>query len=139
MSRVYPVTFIWRELAVVDEQGEISHVKAMVPLPRFGNMCGRQYHYGEEYPLVPLEARSRASHNQYFAALHDGFMNLPEKIAARWPSEEHLRKWLLVETGWFEEKEFDFDTEAQAKRLGTFIRTEDEYARIAVLIVAFCP
>lgn len=133
MARIYPVTFVWKELDVADPAtGELVHMRAMVPLPRFGNVCGRQYHDGEEYSLTPLEARSRSSHNHYFAAVHDGYQNLPEKIAARWPTEEHLRKWLLIETGWFDEKEFTCPDEDFAKKLGAFVRTENEYARISI-------
>lgn len=43
-----------------------------------------------------------------------------------------MRKWTLIETGWFEEKEFDCPDEKFAKRLALFIRTEDEFARITV-------
>lgn len=131
--KIVPVIFVWQEVEVVNpDSGEVERRKAMVPQPRFGNVCGRQFHDGEEYPLVPLEARSRKSHSHYFAALHEGFMNLPEKIAARWPSEEHLRKWLLIETGWCDEHEFDMGSESNAKKLGKFLRMEDEYARISI-------
>lgn len=130
--RIVPVTFVWRDAEVIDDDGVATRRKVMAPLARFDNICGRQFHDGEEYPLVPLEARSRASHGHYFACIHDGFQNLPENIAARWPSEEHMRKWLLIETGWFEEKDFDCPDELFAKRLATFVRTENEYARISI-------
>lgn len=130
--RMVPVVFVWQEVDIVDGDGVAERRLAMVPLKRYGNVCGRQYHPGEEYPLAPLEARSRASHNHYFAALDEGFKNLPENIAARWPTSEHMRAWILVETGWFDEHEFDFDNEKDARRLATFVRTEAEYARISV-------
>ncbi len=72
-----------------------------------------------------------ASHRQFFAAVNDGFRNLPENVAARFPSSEHMRKWLLIETGWHEEKEFECASAKHAKALCTFIRTEDEYVRIS--------
>ena len=99
--KIYPVVFHWLDVDVADQQGVMHATKAMVPIARYVNTAARQYHEGEEYPLVMLETRSRASHNQYFAAVNDGFDNLPERIAARWPTSEHLRKWLLIETGWF--------------------------------------
>ena len=80
---------------------------AMVPQPRFMPLCAKQYAVGETYPLMPVEDRSMASHNQYFAAISDGWHSIPETLAPRWPSEEHLRKWCLVECGFFEEKEFE--------------------------------
>lgn len=132
MRTYHPVVFTWVDVDVVDEHGVATKCKAMVPLKRYDNLAKKQFHDGEEYPLVILEARSRASHSFYFASVGNGFDNLPEKIAARWPTAEHLRKWLLIECGWFEEREFDCDSEINARRLATFIRTEDEYARISL-------
>ena len=146
--RMQPVVFVWQEVEVVDGDGVAIRRMAMVPHPRYGNVVKRQFHDGEKYALAPVEERSMASHNQYFAALNDGFNNLPERVAfemgkdgkfkfdeqghriPRWPTAEHVRKWLLIESGWYEEKDFDFDSQSQAKRLGAFIRVEDVYARI---------
>jgi hypothetical protein len=130
MARTFPVNFVWRQVDIIDGDGVAVRRMAMVPLARYANVAARQYHEGEEYPLVPLEARSRASHNFYFASIHEGFQNLPEKIAARWPTEEALRHWILIETGWFEEDEFVFDSEAEAKAAMPKIRKRHVYARI---------
>lgn len=130
--RILPVVFVWQEVDVVDEQGVVSRRHAMVPQVRYVNVAKRQYHDREEYPMVPLEARSRKSHNAYFAQVNEAFDNLPEPLAPRWPTSEHMRKWLLIETGWFDEKEFDCDTEIMAKRLATFIRVQDSFARILI-------
>lgn len=130
-----PVTFVWKTLHVADEFGEVTSIKAMVPLPRMGNLAARQFDEDQEYPLSVQQYRSMKQHRYYFASIRDGFDNLPENIAARWPTAEHLRKWLLVTLGWFDEKEFDFeghDAAIQARRLALFIRTEDEYAMITV-------
>jgi hypothetical protein len=130
--RIYPINFVWREVDVVDQDGVATRRMAMVPLPRYANLCGRQYEKGEDYTLAPVEERSMASHRQFFAALKSAYDNLPEKIAARWPSAEFYRKWCLIECGYFTEKEFDMASEKHAKALATFVRTEDAYARIVV-------
>lgn len=130
MARIYPVNFIWRKVDTVDDDGVAVRVMAMVPVARYANVAARQYHEGEDYPLVPLETRSRASHNQYFASIHEGFQNLPEKIAARWPDEDSLRYWLLIECNWYEEDEFVFDSVAEAKAAMPKIRRRQPYARI---------
>ena len=129
MARIYPVNMVWQEMHDA-RTGELIWV--MVPLPKFKNLAQRQFHPGEEYPLVILEPRSRASHSQYFAALHDAYQSLPEKISARWQSQEHFRKWLLIETGWFDEEEFNFDSQLYAKRFAAFYRKEkgNDYVRI---------
>ena len=116
-AKMRPVLFQW--------SGE-----AMIPEARFMPLCDRQFVVGENYPLLPVEERSMASHNQFFAAVHDGWMNLPENISVRWPSAEHLRKWCLIETNFFNESDFDFETEEQALRFAVFYRKVDDYARI---------
>ena len=130
--RMQPVIFYWKEVDVIDGDGIATRRMAMVPHLRYGNVVKRQFADGEEYVLAPVEERSMASHRQFFAAINDAFHNLPEKVAARFPSAQHLRRWALIECGHFDEKEFDCDSEKNAKRLATFIRTEDEYARISL-------
>lgn len=143
--KMVPVVFIWREVDVVDGDGVVCRQMAMVPEARYGNIVARQFHDGEAYPLVVLEARSRASHNGYFAALHDGFLNLPEDLAevaerlniktipgTGFRDEEHLRKWALCETGHCDVEEFDFDTKEDAHRLARFYRRRDDYSQILV-------
>lgn len=131
-----PVVCKWMSVDVADERtGVVDTVFAMVPALRYRRVAEKQFHVGDEYPLIVMQPRSRASHSQYFAAIGDGFENLPENIAARFPTAEHLRKWLLIETHWCTEKEFEFegrDAEKQARRLALFIRTEDEHARISI-------
>ena len=119
MMKIRPVLMQW--------SGEV-----MVPDSRFLPLCNRQFAVGENYPLLPVEERSMASHNQYFAAIADGWQNLPENISERWPSEEHLRKWCLVESGYFNELEHEFGAEDEAKRFAIFFRKADDYARIYV-------
>lgn len=136
--RIAPVVMKWCEVEAVDpETGAIERTLGMVPVVRYRNVAKRAYHLGAEYPLVIQETRSRAAHNRYFAALNEAFDNLPEGIAARWQNFDHFRKWLLIESGWYTEKEFAFHgrtAKRDAHRLSTFIRTdtEEEYLRIWV-------
>lgn len=132
--RIVPVNMVWRDVEIADDDGVSTKCKAMVPLARFHNVCARQYADGEEYPLVPLEPRSRKSHNHYFAAIHEAFQNLPENIAARWPSEEHLRKWALCEVGICDETTFRFDKPEDAILLARQYRrnARDDYVHITV-------
>jgi hypothetical protein len=135
VSRKQPIVYNWKQVEVTDEHGEIQRVHAMVPLLRYHNVAQRQFAEGAEYILAEVEERSRASHNHYFAALHQGFENLPEKIQARFPTIEHMRAWMLIETGCCEEKEFRLANETERKRLGTFIRTQSRYARLTPTMI----
>lgn len=152
--KISPINFLWRKVEViVDEQtGEVVRAMAMVPAPRYANAAAKQFAEGEEYTLDQIEERSMASHKQYFAALNSGYKNLPDNVGFRkkndgsfeldlegnriptWPSVKHYRKWLLIETGWYIQKEIAEANATYAKRLAIWIRNdigeEAEYWRI---------
>lgn len=100
----------------------------MQPLPRFVNLCNRQYVVGETYPLIPYEGRSQASHNHYFSCVTEGWRNLPEVLAERFPTVEHLRKYALIKTGYADERSFVCKSRAEAIRLAAFLEPIDNYA-----------
>lgn len=130
--RTYPVTFVWREIDVCVEGGEVVRAKVMVPEPRFAKVCDKQFSVNELYPLVVMEPRSRGSHNFYFATIGDIFENLPEAEAARFPSTEHFRKWALCEAGYADEKTYVCDNHKKAMQLAALIRSISDYAIIRV-------
>lgn len=138
--RIVPVVFVWRDVDVIADDGEVTRARAMVPIVRYAKVAARQYgDSGTEHTLEPVTHRDMHRHNHFFAALNEAFKNLPEQIAARWPTSEHFRKWLLIETGWFDEKEWDFEgrgAQKNAERLGLFVRAEAEFARIKTVEVA---
>lgn len=127
-----PVGFEWQVVDIVDADGIVKRRHVMMPLTRYGNVAEKQFREGERYDLSVIEARSAKSHRFYFASIKNAFDSLPETIAPRFPSVAHLRKWALVEIGLFDEREFDCDTQINARRLANFIRLEDEYARISI-------
>lgn len=151
--RYLAVNFTWQMVEVVDADGVAERVFAMVPSRKYRRIAANQFHEGEEYPLAPLEARSRASHAQFFAALHDGFSNLPEDVNLirrrlnvrdvpedGWLNAEHLRKWCLIETGFCDVDEVDYETAKDASTAARLLRRSDnqrpermrDYFRIAV-------
>ena len=149
MTKIYPVNFFWRKVDIVDRDGAIKTVKVMMPSPRYA-AAAKQFVDDEEYTLDQVEERSMVSHSHFFAALKSGYDNLPERVFFRtrtdgtfvldatgnripkWPTPEHYRKWLLIECGLYDEKEFQEASPKHAKLLATWIRTEDVYARIFV-------
>lgn len=116
---IRPVVFVWT--------GQV-----MVPLPRYMKQCRDQYLVNAEYPLALLEARSRASHSHYFASIHEGWLNLPEKIAHDFPSAEHLRKWCLIQAGYCTERNLVCDSAEHADALATLAGQADDFALVAV-------
>ncbi|KMO29907.1 hypothetical protein VQ03_28980 [Methylobacterium tarhaniae] len=119
MSALLPVEFTWT--------GD-----AMQPAGRFTGLCDRQFVIGERYILVEHEARSAASHAHYFACVRDGWSNLPEHLADRFPTPDHLRKWALIRTGFRDEVSFVASSKAEAVRIAAFLRPVDDTAVVRV-------
>jgi hypothetical protein len=105
---------------------------AMVPLRRFDNLAAAHFTIGELYKLEQIEDRSRVSHNHFFAVLHEAWINLPEEMAERWPTEDHLRKWALIKTGYADQRQHVCSSHAQAVRTAAFIGPMDSFAIITV-------
>jgi len=106
--------------------------KVFRPIPSFRAYCDREFVVGETYPMAPVEERSSASHNHYFAALEEGWKNLSEENAKHFPTAEHLRHWALVQTGYCHEAYYHMADDLQAHKLALDLRRRDPYAIIIV-------
>ncbi len=87
---------------------------------------------GESYTLEVVEDRSAASHRHYFAAINEAWANLPEGLAERWPSAEHLRKAALIRAGYRDERSFACSSRAEAIRMAAFLKPIDDFAMVAL-------
>lgn len=136
MPRIAAIVMKWREVDVINpDDGSVERRRAMVPIEKYRRHADRQYEDQADYPLIPMEPRNRAHHSAYFAQLKVAYDSLPENVSARWETVEHFRKWVLIETSWYYEKEFTFEgrnAEKEARMLGAFIRTEDEHSRVYI-------
>ena len=103
-----------------------------VMIPRSPQYANRLFVDGEAYRLVVHEERSTDSHRHYFAAINEAWTNLPDEQAERFPTPDMLRKYALIETGYYTEHEFAASSKAEALRLAAFIRQIDEYAKIVI-------
>lgn len=106
--------------------------EAFAPLPRYAKECDAAFVIGERYRVEFIEERSAKSHRQYFASLKEGFDNLPEEIADRYLSVEHLRKAALCATGFCNEMQIACASKAEALRTVATIKALDSYAICAV-------
>lgn len=120
MTEILPLEFSW--------DGE-----AMVPAnPR---RADRQYVIGETYRLLPWEARSRKSHDHFFASVHEAWQNLPERLDGHFPTADHLRKWALIKAGFRTERSIACSSPAEAAKVAAFVEPIDGYA---VVVVSDC-
>lgn len=86
------------------------------------------YTVGERYILAPVAQRSDSTHKHEFAWLREAWMSLPEHLAERFPTAEHLRKWALIRAGYSDSHTITCASKAEALRVAAFIRPIDEFA-----------
>jgi len=117
MSATPPLAFVWTGEAMV---------------PTHPSIAGKHFALDEIYRLVEHNDRSQKSHSHYFAALHEGWQNLPEHIAERFPTDEHLRKYALIKAGYHDSQSITCASKAEAVRVAAFIRPADEFSVVTV-------
>lgn len=105
---------------------------AMTPLSRFAKVADKQFVVGERYRMKAVEERSLISHRHYFAQLHEDWLNLPEDISADFPTQEHLRKWALIKSGYANKRSVVCDSKSEALRVAGFVEPMDCYAVVTV-------
>lgn len=100
--------------------------------PFWGKRADRFYVVGETYDLVTHQERSSASHAHYFASVNEAWKNLPEDMAERWPSPEHLRKWALIKAGYCVSTTVLFANRKDAEKAAALVIPLDEFSVVDV-------
>lgn len=104
-------------------------------LDRFKRRCDTDFVVHEHYRMDVSDERSDATHNHYFASVHDRWMSLPDDLATQFASPEILRKHALIMTGFRRERKFVAASKEEARKLAVFLRpqfVDDDYAIISV-------
>jgi len=103
--------------------------EAMIPANSlWASRADRQFVVGEVYKMVEHNDRSENSHNHYFAAVKNGFDNLPDDLRGDYPTAEHLRKKALIKCGYRNERDIVLSSKADAERVAAFMRPADDYS-----------
>ena len=110
----------------------LFHWSGEAMVPYYPSQADRHYVVGERYRLVVHEDRSQRSHNHYHAAVGEAFDNLPEALAERFPTVEHLRKYALIKCGYYDHTSLVSSSPEEAQKIAAFMQTFDEYAIIVV-------
>ena len=114
MNSIPPLAFTWTDEGVM--------------VPRHPEVADRHFVVGDRYTLAVHENRSTASHNHYMAAIKEAHDNLPESVAERLPTPEHLRKYALIKAGYRDERSIACASKAEAQRVASFTKPMDDYA-----------
>lgn len=106
--------------------------EAFAPIRQYQKHCDDNFVVGEKYRFTLQEERSIASHKQCFASIHDMWASLPERYDGRFPTENHLRKFALIMTGYRDEHSFACNSHAEALRFAAYLKPIDDYAVVVV-------
>lgn len=106
--------------------------ETMTPSRGFSKRADAAFVVGETYRLEVVEERSAASHRHFFASIAEAWANLPEPLAERHPSPEHLRKFALIRAGFADSRQIVASSKAEAQRIAAFVKPMDDYAVVAV-------
>lgn len=117
MTDAPPMIFQW--------DGEAMH-------PAHPKLADKHFVVGERYSLVEHHQRSQNSHSHFFAAVNDGWQNLPEHLVERFPTTEHLRKYALIKAGYSDSASIVCASKAEAQRVAAFVKPADEFSIVVV-------
>lgn len=98
----------------------------------WARLADKEYVIGEELLLVEHHERSHKTHAHYFASVHNVWANLNEEQIERFPTEEALRKYALIRTGFADSQTLVCSSRAEALRFAAFMRPLDEFSVITV-------
>lgn len=99
--------------------------------PQVARIADERYVIGEVYRLAEMRERTGKSHRHYFAAVYEGWLQLPERIT-RFPTSEHLRSFALIKAGYSHSQSIVCLSPAEAVKIAAFMRPADPFAVIEV-------
>jgi len=98
--------------------------------PKWPRLAAERFEPGETYLLIDVEHYSGKSLRHEFAWLRQAFASLPQNIADEFMDEEHLRKWALIQTGFYHETLIDAGSKSAALRVAAWARSEEQLAAV---------
>lgn len=115
---------------------------AFQPASRFwADVARKNLDEGSEHWVSESKERSGKSHNHYFATISEGWAQLPEHIAQRFPGKEGpecLRKYCLIKAGYCHMSEHPFDTPEDAARAAMMADDRTNPDRYTITRVTGC-
>lgn len=106
--------------------------ECMRPLQRYHNLANAEFVVGERYRMEVQEDRSWVSHKHQFAWLHEAWLSLPERIAARFLNEDQLRRHALIAGGFCDSTSVACTSRAEAERWFQILTKDDPYCIVKI-------
>lgn len=100
--------------------------------PKNARIADKHFVIGQEYLLEERHQRSQVSHAHYFAVVEEAWRNLPESMAERFPTAEHLRRYALIKEGFCKSHTLTCSSKKAAEKVAAFIRPADEFSVVTI-------
>ena len=104
----------------------------MLPVARAAALASKQFAVGETYFMDIVRGRSMRSHDHYFVVVENGWQNISDEARERFPTVDHLRKYLLIKAGYCDVETFPCSSRSEAIRWASSLRKIDQYALVLV-------
>ena len=86
----------------------------------------------QEYFVTAAQERSTNSHRHFFSCVREAWASLPDDLAKRWPTADHLRRYCLIKTGFYTSHQLVCSNKREAERITAFMAPTAEYSIITV-------
>lgn len=100
--------------------------------PVWARRADQQLVVDQEYYVTAQQQRSDNSHRHFFSCVNEAWQNLPLDLAKRFETAEHLRKYVLIKTGFYTSEQMVCPSEKVAHKVAAFMRPTAEYSVITV-------
>lgn len=111
-----PITFVW--------EGDCFR-----PAGKYWQkLCDKHFVIGERKQLASVENRNMGRHAAFFATVHEAWLNLPDGLAAQYPSADALRYRALIQTGYCTMQTVTVASAAEARRIAMLFQPDDQYS-----------
>lgn len=100
--------------------------------PFWARRAEKEFVDGEVYAVTDNPERSSKAHAFYFASVGNAWKSLPDHMAERFPTADHLRRYALIKAGFCDTQSMPCGTNAAAMRFAAFVRPIDEFALVTV-------
>lgn len=99
-----------------------------LPSPFWVRRADKYYVIGQRYRMTEVQERNMGKHAAYFATVAEAWANLPDELAAQYPSPDSLRYRALISTGYCTQQTVTVSSKAEARRIAMFFQPDDKYS-----------
>lgn len=100
--------------------------------PYQATRCAEHFEIGGKYALIEYQPRNMPRHAALFAQLDEVWEQLPEGMADDFPTQDHLRAFALIKTGWHDRTSYILKDADEALKLAGDLRRRSQFSLVVV-------